>query len=402
MKENPIVRESEDGGGLSSFDELRRAVASLEGLRNAVGTVNPRPPGWRNELIQLIKKSLARALAWYTRPQHEFNAAVSRSLNEVVSALDRVSLGMVASGERLAGSGTTTVSLLKPIEKQLEILQDQIKALVGLQKIGNLEAPAGRMDADQDPRASGKYRTAYVIGLFGAGRRYINELIQHNMGERAKYFRDTIRLHSGATPLIYSGHATIKHLSSFLQYPPVVTSRILEAVAAGFADLIFIYRHPLDSVLTNWIWWQTYIRENWMISGISQVFKTPDDLCAYLEQNFSEFEAFAQGDPDYYASIPGSRFLSFPEFVEETELLRQSATLALRLEDFMVDPVEEFSKMAQVMSVDSDVSRASLARPKTRPYGYLEVKDKVPRFKSFIDSLNAETRGRIGRIGYQI
>jgi hypothetical protein len=387
----------------SDFDELRRAVAALEGLNSAVGAANPRPPGWHNDLIQLIKKLLARALAWRTRPQHEFNSAVSRSLNEVVSALDLVSQDIVAAEERLDRFNHRNLTAIRSIEEELESLQDQIKMLVSLQKIASLEAPDGGTEADRVPAApSGKYRTAYVIGLFGTGRRYINELIQQNLGPRAKFFRDTIRLHSGPTPLIYSGHATIKHVSSFLQYPPEVTSRILEAVGAGFADLIFVYRHPVDSLLTNWIWWTTYIRENRMISGISQVFKNSDDLCAYLENNFFDFEAFAAGDPDFYAGVTGTRFLSFPEFVEETGLLREAATLALRLEDFMTDPLREFSRIAQLMSVDADLSRSNLPRPRTRPYGYLAVKERVPRFGSFIDNLSAETKATIEKLGYEI
>ena len=72
---------------------------------------------------------------------------------------------------------------------------------------------------------------------------------------------------------------------------------------------------------------------------------------------FSEFKAFAEGDPDFFAAVGGPRFLSFPEFVEETELYLQSATLALRLEDFMIDPLKEFSRIVEVMSVDLDLSR---------------------------------------------
>ena len=62
--------------------------------------------------------------------------------------------------------------------------------------------------------------------------------------------------------MIYSGHATIRHVSLAIRMLPAVTSRVLEAVRSGFADLIFIYRHPLDSLLTNWIWWRTYLRDN--------------------------------------------------------------------------------------------------------------------------------------------
>jgi len=247
----------------------------------------------------------------------------------------------------------------------------------------------------------GNDRTAYVIGLFGTGRWYINELMLQNIGKRAKYFRDEIRFHPGPTSMIYSGHATIRHVSR-AQELPAVTSRILEAVRSEFADLIFIYRHPLDSLLTNWVWWRTYLRDNSMSGTISQVYKSANDLCADLEQNFLEFKSFAEGDPDFFAAAPGPRFLSFPEFVEETELYFQSSTLTLRLEDFMIDPLKEFSKIVEVMSVNLDLSRLFVSPPRTKPYGYLAVKEKVPRFRNFINELNAETKSRIEKIGYNV
>jgi len=247
----------------------------------------------------------------------------------------------------------------------------------------------------------GNDRTAYVIGLCGTGRMYIYELIKHNIGERAKYLRGRIRIHPRPTSMIYCHHATIKHVS-LGQSLPAVTSRILKAVSSGFADLIFINRHPLDSLLTNWIFWRTNIRDNSTISGISEVCKNTDDLCAELQQNFSEFKAFAEGDPDFFAAVRGPRFLSFLEFVEETELYLQSATLTLRLEDFMIDPVKEFSKIVEVMSVDVDLSHLRVATPRTKPYGYLAVKEKVPRFRDFINDLDAETKRRIEKIGYNV
>jgi hypothetical protein len=248
---------------------------------------------------------------------------------------------------------------------------------------------------------AGNDRTAYVIGLFGTGRWYVNDLLRAHIGKRAAYFRDAIRFHPGPTSMIYSGHATIKYVSH-LQHPPELTNHILEAVKAGFADLIFVYRHPLDSLLTNWVWWRTYIGNNRLIPGISQVHRNTEDLCADLERNFTEFEAFAEGDPEFFVSVPGPRFLSFTEFVEETELYLQCATLALRLENFMIDPRGEFSRIAEVMSADVDWSRLCVARPKSRPYGYLAVRDKVPRFRKFIDGLNAETKTRIENIGYVV
>jgi hypothetical protein len=247
----------------------------------------------------------------------------------------------------------------------------------------------------------GNDRTTYVIGLFGSGRWYVNRLLLYNIGERANYFKDTIVLHAGPTSMIYSGHATIYHVSR-LQYPPEISSQMFDAVRSGFADLIFVYRHPLDSLLTNWVWWRTKLREGRMISGISEVYRNTDDLCADLEANFSEFEAFAAGDSRFFASAPGPPFLSFAEFVEETELFRQSATLTLRLEDFSIDPGKEFSKIVQVMSVDVDLSRLRETSLMTRVYGYLAVKEKVPRLRNFIRDLDQFTKQRIAKIGYDL
>jgi len=284
----------------------------------------------------------------------------------------------------------------------MEILQKLIRFArrSPREKLRSIRRNLGDMDWYWEVHSPGNDRTAYVIGLFGSGRDYITELILQHLGERTIYFRMPIRFRPGRTSMIYSGHATIRHVSRD-QALPAGTGRVVEAARSGLADLIFIYRHPLDSLLTNWIWYRTYIRDNRALV-ISRAYKNTDDLCADLEQNFLEFKAFAEGESDFFAAVRGPRFLSFAEFVEETELFLQSATLTLRLEDFMIDPVKEFSKIVKVMSVNLDVSRLHIAPPKTKPYRYLAVKEKVPRFRDFINGLDAETKRRIEKIGYNL
>ena len=63
MRDAQFVRwTEEDGWKLYDLAELGRVAAALEGLENAVGFVNPRLPGWHNDLLQLFKKSLARVM----------------------------------------------------------------------------------------------------------------------------------------------------------------------------------------------------------------------------------------------------------------------------------------------------------------------------------------------------
>lgn len=258
----------------------------------------------------------------------------------------------------------------------------------------------------------GNDRTIYVIGLFGTGRWYVINIITTNIGERGHYFKDRICFHAGPTSMIYSGHATVKYKSCG-QAPPLVTSRIFKVVKSGLADSIFIYRHPLDSLLSNWVWWRTFIRENRYDGDITSMYKSIDDFCVDLDRNFVEFKAFAEGDPQFFAGAPSHlrfpcyhtkrqrhRFLSFSEFVEETELHLRSNSLALRLEDFMIDPLKGFSEMTKLMSIDLDLSGLSVPPPRTKLYRHLAIKGEVAQFKNFVDNLNSETKRRIDSIGY--
>jgi hypothetical protein len=392
MRGGQFVHKGTDGWTLHELDGLQRGVTALDALRKAVGTVNPRPPGWRNQLIQLLKKLLARGLNWYTQPFRAFNDSVVSSLEQVTRGLDEVSAEVVALRTRLAESEKQNASL----QMHLDGLRNQLPA-PGVGDDGNLRiAPAPSTDTD----ARG-YRTAYIVGLFGTGRTYLCELIQQNLGERSRYFRDGIRFHPVPTRMIYSGHATIKYVCR-AQHPPAVMSRILQAQRTGLADLIFVYRHPLDSLLTNWVWWRTYMRDQSCISGISQVYPTTADLSMDLEQNFSEFKAFADGDPNFFAGAgPGPGFLSFAEFIEETQLyLDAGATLTLRLEDCIIDPLKEFSKVADVLRVTSDLNQLEICAPRSKPYGYMSVANKVPEFRKFINGLDAKTRTRMEMLSY--
>jgi hypothetical protein len=68
----------------------------------------------------------------------------------------------------------------------------------------------------------------------------------------------------------------------------------------------------------------------------------------------------------------------------------------------MIDPKKELFKIAKVMSADLDLSRLQITPPRTPPYRYLAVQGQVPRFRHFIDGLDAETKTRIERMGYQV
>ena len=295
------------------FEELRRALAIVENRRKAVGVVNPRSPGWRNNLLQFAKKAFARSLDWYTRPLQEFNASVTQSLTEIYSALEHLSTSMVALEEKLLPQqqdfnvsvnrtlaevysalehlSSNLVALDEKLARQHgELLHEQVSALVSLENQREFPVNAAEATSEESETPDSLYhfevrrgtdRTAYILGLFGTGRLYLNELILQNIGVRAKYFRDRLQLYPGPTSMICSGHVTMKYVSAG-QSVPAIMGRISEAIKVRFADSIFVYRHPLDSLLTNWVYWRNVVRENREVCGISEVYESSDDSMCRL------------------------------------------------------------------------------------------------------------------------
>lgn len=62
----------------------------------AIGTVNPRPPGFKNSIAQALKRFVARSLDWHVREQVEFNRGVMVCVQASLDALTEVSRGMAA------------------------------------------------------------------------------------------------------------------------------------------------------------------------------------------------------------------------------------------------------------------------------------------------------------------
>lgn len=73
---------------LPSLTPLNHARDAAEGRVAAIGTVNPRPPGLANSMIQGVKKLVARALTWHVREQIEFNRAVIEYMDRIVPVLN--------------------------------------------------------------------------------------------------------------------------------------------------------------------------------------------------------------------------------------------------------------------------------------------------------------------------
>lgn len=86
------------GAGLTLPDltPVLHARDAAEGKVASIGSVNPRPPGLLNSVVQSLKRMVARALDWHIRDQVEYNRAVVRSLDAILEALDENNRALAA------------------------------------------------------------------------------------------------------------------------------------------------------------------------------------------------------------------------------------------------------------------------------------------------------------------
>jgi len=82
--------------------ELVHARDSALGKVAAIGTVNPRPGGLVNSLVQTWKRLVARVLDWHVREQVEFNRKVVVCVDASIEALNETNRALSEMGSRIA------------------------------------------------------------------------------------------------------------------------------------------------------------------------------------------------------------------------------------------------------------------------------------------------------------
>jgi O-antigen chain-terminating methyltransferase len=128
----------EDGAASASGDAgptIQIPVADLMPIVHArdaaqakiasIGSVNPRAGGLLNQLIQLVKKAISRALGWFVRDQVTFNRETVSALEAVMEALNDHNRALVS----LAGQTNEQLGYVRSgITARVRELSDSIEA----------------------------------------------------------------------------------------------------------------------------------------------------------------------------------------------------------------------------------------------------------------------------------
>ncbi|MGB7721671.1 MAG: class I SAM-dependent methyltransferase [Bryobacteraceae bacterium] len=130
--------ETSAGAGIPVADlmALVHARDSALGKVAAIGTVNPRPGGLANSLVQAWKRLVARVLDWHVREQVEFNRQLLGCVDAAIEAFNEDNRALVELSSRLeAAVGAAQESLRaaqeslgRDIQAAQETLGQDIKA----------------------------------------------------------------------------------------------------------------------------------------------------------------------------------------------------------------------------------------------------------------------------------
>lgn len=93
---HPVGSLGLDGVVAPDLTPLVHARDAAEAKVAAIGTVNPRPPGLKNSIVQFFKKSIARMLDWHVREQVEFNRASMQCVQASIEALSDTGRALAA------------------------------------------------------------------------------------------------------------------------------------------------------------------------------------------------------------------------------------------------------------------------------------------------------------------
>jgi 2-polyprenyl-3-methyl-5-hydroxy-6-metoxy-1,4-benzoquinol methylase len=156
---------------------LVHARDSALGKVAAIGTVNPRPGGLVNWLVQSWKRLVARVLDWHVREQVEFNRTIVACVDASIEALTETNRALSEMGSRLAAQETVGNEMKdmrdhwaawrQEWERKLE--QNEIQFLRSVADLqGGFQHRATLMDANYRDAIRGQH-TEYLAALERSG-----------------------------------------------------------------------------------------------------------------------------------------------------------------------------------------------------------------------------------------
>jgi O-antigen chain-terminating methyltransferase len=117
--QRPETSAGPAGVPVADLMALVHARDSALGKVAAIGTVNPRPGGLANSVVQGWKRLVARVLDWHVREQVEFNRQVLGCVDAAIEAFNEDNRALVELGNRIAAAVGAAQENLRAAQESL-------------------------------------------------------------------------------------------------------------------------------------------------------------------------------------------------------------------------------------------------------------------------------------------
>ena len=256
-------------------------------------------------------------------------------------------------------------------------------------------------------------KPAFINDIGPAGRTYLNGLILNSGLDIAYYLRFSDpgtrgAPYSGAVPVIFTGHTTAIYEG---HYKSSFGRALLDLAAGHLINLIFLYRHPLNSFVSQWAFQHNLSLGKMPAFGISDLYESIEDFYRDLNDNIYEFSLFCGGSKDFIRitqgpavrTAGGTAGLSLLEFIHETEAFISNPNVhCFRFEDFVRGPAAEFKRFISIVAPDLTPKFDNVPLPRAVSSRYQSAKENVSSFRALISSLPTEITKRIEAMGYSM
>lgn len=115
---------------VADLTALLHARDAASGKVAAIGTVNPRPGGLANSVIQKVKRLVARALDWHVREQVEFNRAALACVQAILETFEENNRALAQTASYAHDEVARARSEVAALAQQAEALRREVAAAI--------------------------------------------------------------------------------------------------------------------------------------------------------------------------------------------------------------------------------------------------------------------------------
>jgi O-antigen chain-terminating methyltransferase len=219
---------------LPDMTPLVHARDAAEAKVASIGTVNPRPGGLKNAIVQSVKRTIARALDWHIREQVEFNRGVMECVQATMESLNEckrsLSLLNAKMNQDVAALRDDADELRGEARELKDIRSHWVEWRTGWERhLSNNEIHFLRSLADL--QASFQHRV--TLQTQAMRTEFEHSMVLQNEEMQRRYWEELSRVRLEYERIIHTELRVLRQKTSFAQ----AAAHVVESTPPGFANV---------------------------------------------------------------------------------------------------------------------------------------------------------------------